>query len=219
MYRLVFLASLLLLLVSCSKERVAGSGPVTSTERTLDDAFNKVSANGSMPVFIEKGATPKVVVKGYSNLFPHIKTEVRNDGTLEIGIADEVNIRNNNIEVFVTLPYLNKVKQNGSGKATVRSGFKQDGMEADLTGSGSITIEGGQVNSFSANLSGSGKVRAFGLETGESHVWLSGSGVVQVTTYVKLRANVSGSGEVQYKGNPGTVESFVSGSGIVVRKD
>ncbi len=217
MHKLLFFASMLLLLASCGKERVTGSGAVTTSERQLEE-FNKVSAGGMTPVYIEKGNTFKAVVKGYSNLHSYLKTNVLNNGTLEIGFDNDAFIRNNNVEVFVTMPFLQKVKQSGSGKVTVKNGFKQDEMEADLSGSGGIDIEGGSAHSFGANLSGSGKIRAFGLQTRESNVWLSGSGIIQVTAYWTLKANVSGSGEVQYKGNP-TVESSVSGSGIVVRKD
>jgi hypothetical protein len=101
----------------------------------------------------------------------------------------------------------------GSGRVTlavVASG------EADfgVSGSGKIEAEG-SASRVRASISGSGKVLAGNLETNVCEVRITGSGDVEINVKNELDANIAGSGNVRYKGNPNKINSHSSGSGHV----
>lgn len=76
-----------------------------------------------------------------------------------------------------------------------------DELEVLLSGAGTIKLSG-QARSLNASSSGSGDLRAFGLEA--DNLWLrgSGSGRCEVNVRQRLKAQIEGSGEVDYRGYP-----------------
>jgi hypothetical protein len=101
----------------------------------------------------------------------------------------------------------------GSGKI-ILSATIRDQASFGVSGSGRIEASGSAEN-VKTNISGSGKVLAADLETNRCEVRISGSGDVEIAVKNELDANISGSGSVSYRGNPGKVNSHSSGSGKV----
>ncbi len=83
-----------------------------------------------------------------------------------------------------------------------------------VSGSGKIEAAG-TSNEVRTSVSGSGKVLAADLETDKCDIRISGSGDVEVNVKSELDAHISGSGTVNYRGNPSHVNSHASGSGNV----
>ncbi len=70
-----------------------------------------------------------------------------------------------------------------------------------LTGSGEIELWGiAQVGDL--NISGSGKIKALHLEQDECSASITGSGDMYVFVYDYLDVNITGSGNIFYRGNP-----------------
>lgn len=205
----------LVFLAACSKDKISGSGQVSTESRNAAN-FIKIVTNGSTEVHVAQGANFSVQVKGYSNLLPYMQTEV-NGNTLNIGYRPGVNIKNDNVEVFVTLPVLESVATNGSGNVDAKGTFNGNALQASISGSANISIEAGNVSLFKVNSSGSGNVRALGLTAQNADVSISGSGTAEVWAIAKLKATISGSGVVYYKGQP-VIETNISGSGKVQPK-
>jgi len=204
-------------MVSCQKERVTGSGPVSTEQRNVS-GFSSVNVSGSSNVFITQGSAFDVKVKAYSNLIPYLETKVQN-GTLLIAYKSNSNVRNDNSEVYITMPALSELTTNGSGNINSTGDFSGiDNLNASVSGSGNISIESGVANNFKITISGSGDVKSFGLSAKQADVSISGSGDVQVTVLENLKASINGSGNIYYKGNPPTVNSHISGSGQVIKQ-
>lgn len=101
----------------------------------------------------------------------------------------------------------------GSGKVIMTLTASGD---ADFGVSGSGKIEAsGSASKVKAAISGSGKVLAGNLETNTCEVLITGSGDVEINVKNELDANIVGSGNVRYKGNPSKVNSHSAGSGHV----
>lgn len=215
MNKIFLLATGLLLLASCSKDRITGSGAVVSENRNVT-GFTKVVTNGATNVHISQGANFSVQLRGYENLLPYLKTKLDNNA-LEIGYTGNVNIRNDNVEAWVTMPLLEGVSTNGSANADVKGGFTGADLRASISGSGSVTVEDGNTPLFSSSISGSGNVHAFGLTAQRAETSISGSGTTEVRAVSNLRVRISGSGVVYYKGQP-ALDSEISGSGKLVHK-
>jgi hypothetical protein len=215
MYKLLILFGLALTL-SCNKERIRGAGPMESDERSVN-SFTKVSVSGATNVFITKGPVSKVEVKGSANVLSDFTTEVVNN-TLELHFKPGAIINTGKLEVYVTMPQLAGLSNRGSGSIEVKGAFASPRLEASITGSGTIRIEGGTAESFVESIIGSGNVFAFGLLANNADITVSGSSVSEVSVARQLNVKISGSAVVYYKGNP-TIQSTISGGGKLMRRD
>lgn len=101
----------------------------------------------------------------------------------------------------------------GSGKVQMNVAIN-DLADFGVSGSGKIYASGTAAR-VKTSISGSGKVLAAELQANSCDVRISGSGDVEINVKEQLDANISGSGSVSYKGNPGRVNSHASGSGRI----
>ncbi len=210
----VFVIAVILSSMSCSKERINGDGPVTTEQRNVSN-FTAVNASGNTRVFISQGATFKVEVKGYSNLLPYYETKLVNN-ELRLGYKTGVNVKNDNTEVFITLPVLDGVKLSGSGDISATGTFPAvNDFYAGIAGSGNITLSQGSATFFHASISGSGNIDAPGILSEKAETTTSGSGNTEVSVNSHLSVKISGSGNVYYHGNP-LIVTNISGSGAVI---
>ena len=214
--RKYFLAGIFgLAFASCSKERVRGSGAISTEQRTVSD-FSHVFVSGATDVHITQGSTLDVKVKAYDNLLPYLETKSAN-GTLTIAYRSNSNISNDNSEVFITMPVLAGLSTNGSGNINTSGSFEGgDQFTLSIAGSGDITIEGGNAGNLKIDISGSGNVKSFGFLVQKADVDIKGSGDASVHVTQDLKVSINGSGSVYYKGNPPVVNSQISGSGKLV---
>lgn len=212
---LVFTAVCAMLsLASCTKERIKGNGIVTSETRNIT-GFTAVSASGSTNVFITQGALFKVEVKGYANLLPYYETKLVNNELL-VGYKNDVNIKNDNTEVFITMPILNGLKLAGSGSINTSGAFNGGtNLTARIAGSGSIHFSSGNTQNFNAGIEGSGNIYAMDLVSANADIDISGSGNTEITATRQLKAKITGSGNVYYRGTP-SITTNIIGSGSVI---
>jgi hypothetical protein len=203
------------LLSSCTKERLEGNGNVITELRTLSN-FSGVVNSGSKHIHITYGPDYRVELRGSSNLLPAYKTEIIN-GDLNM-YYDRVNVRHDDIEVYVTMPLIRKANLSGSGKISIQGNFPaQNYFEARISGSGDIQMFGGlDVDELDVNISGSGRADLLNIHSRRAEVFISGSGDAKVHATDHLKVRISGSGRTYYMGNP-SIESDISGSGKVVR--
>ncbi|WP_114784492.1 head GIN domain-containing protein [Botryobacter ruber] len=222
-----------ILLSSCDKDGFCLKGEGNTETRVLQlSPINGVKVNGSTKVYINYGAQQHVEVKGQPNVLDVMSTSVDN-GTWTVEF-DRCLRRHKTVEVFITLPSVNYVALNGSGRIEMRDSFEEPEIQCVLDGSGKISAAfeteraitrltgsgeiylNGLSRTQNVSLSGSGKVKAFDFPAENTTVNISGSGDVEVRTSQTLDASISGSGKVSYKGSP-TVNSNISGSGKVVK--
>lgn len=101
----------------------------------------------------------------------------------------------------------------GSGSVELALAIAEN-ADFGISGSGKI-MASGTSSSVKTAISGSGKLLAADLETNRCEVRISGSGDVEISVKSELDANISGSGTINYRGNPTKVNSHSSGSGKV----
>lgn len=215
MKALILFALSSLLLISCSKDRLTASGDKTTETRSVRD-FTGVKSSGANDVHITYGTEFKVTLKGSDNLIPYFKTEIIGN-TLHLGY-ERVNVRRDDIEVFVTLPEIQYVSLSGSGSVDIYGTFPTvDFFDLSISGSGEVEVE----DAFNADetvvkISGSGEADLEKLSTRHADINISGSGDAKLKVQESLKARISGSGKIYYKGNP-QVDSQISGSGKVIK--
>jgi hypothetical protein len=213
MKKLLFFSFLLLALTGCFRDRLVGSGSITSETRSQSSTnFNTIRIQGGMDVVIKQGDLVKVVASDYENLLPYLETRLSGN-TLVIDYRDNAWISNSAGKVTITMPKLVEVELNGSGDVSTDGHFRFDDLLLNISGSGDFNFAG-SAKKTNIRISGSGDIRAFDMPCDSVRVIISGSGNVQVNVKDILDATISGSGDIVYKGNP-SVNSQVTGSGRV----
>lgn len=235
MKKTAFLIGLFFLSVAASAQnRIKGNGNVT-TKKVTTSSYDKVSVAGFYDVDLVAGSEGNITVEGEENLLPFVSIEVEN-GTLKITTQKDKRIspsQGKGILVKVPFESLDGVSITGSGDMKTKSTIKTDKFEAKITGSGdmnldldatsvnaSITGSGdmklkGTAADFTCKVTGSGDLDAFSLESKMVDSSVSGSGNCKVFCSESLVARISGSGDIDYKGDPKKKDTKVSGSGSI----
>ncbi len=205
----------LLFTTACRKYRsVRGEGNVVTETRTLS-TFDHVQADGDIDVTVIPSKYNKAVVSGYSNLVPIFETYVHN-GTLRLKFTDDkYNIKNNNISVIVYTTDMTGYTVNGSGRVSIGDGLNASDLSLEVNGSGDIVVDENYFNTMRLKINGSGNIKARNAETDIAYAEISGSGNIELTVNELLDVEISGSGEVDYWGNPEEVNTDIAGSGKV----
>jgi len=192
---------------------IKGSGNIINESRELGD-FHTVNLLGSMDVNIVAGNTYSCNVKGDDNLMPLLKTTVH-DNILEISIEGSYST-NSSLVIYLEMPVLEKAYIAGSGEMTITDVTK-DKVIFNISGSGDITASG-KVEVLEASVSGSGDLRLGNLHANHANVIINGSGDANVWVEQSISAQVNGSGDILYTGNPAEVNKQVNGSGDITKR-
>jgi hypothetical protein len=180
------------------------------------------------------GGSPSVSFEGYANVIPYLRTEVRNN-TLRIYVDEIMEVdANKNIIANITLPSLTGLDLSGASDAVITgpistanfhlevSGASSvdiqelhvQSFKGDMSGSTSLTLRNGDITNGSYEVSGSGEIKAFGVSQQTATLDLSGSADAEVNVATKLNVEISGAGNVKYKGHP-AISQDISGAGSV----
>ncbi|PCJ93230.1 MAG: DUF2807 domain-containing protein [Flavobacteriaceae bacterium] len=216
-------------------KKIKGNGKVVTIERSVGD-YDAVALAGWFDVDLVAGNEGEITLKGEENLLEYIKTEVK-DGKLVIKVEKGVNLRPSNwrqgIHITVPIESINSATLSGSGDIVGKTTIRTNNFKTNISGSGDITLAveatsvtatmsgsgdirlNGKTNDLEVRISGSGDIEAYELEAEFVEVTVSGSADVQVTANQMLKARVSGSGDISYRGNPKKIDSKTSGSGDI----
>jgi Putative auto-transporter adhesin, head GIN domain len=198
---------------SMSTTDIGGSG-IAATQRRTVPSFTAVDLAGSNAVTVSIGERQAVVVRADDNLIDFVTTDVQR-GILVLGTAGSFTARSP-MTVDVTVPTLDTVVLSGSGIVIVE-GMTGEHVAVRVPGSGVLGMSG-TVERLDVSLSGSGDVRLQELIARDVAATLSGSGRLQVHATRSLDASVPGSGVIMYDGEPTSVTSDVSGSGVITKQ-
>lgn len=232
--------SVLLALISISivnaqnwdKEKVKGNGIQTTITRTTE-SYDKISTGGSFNVELVSGKEGTITIKGDENIISHIVTEVIGN---ELKVYFEKNRSYNyKQDITITIPFeeISEISFAGSGNMITKNAINATDFEAKMAGSGDCTLEinaknivakmagsgnlqlSGTVENLEAKTAGSGDLNCNKLVSQNADVAVAGSGSLEVNCTNNLIAKVAGSGNIQYKGKPKTIDSNVVGSGDI----
>lgn len=198
--------------------------------------FRQLNTGGSWDVVVVKGDREEVRLEAKNLNLDRVITEVKN-GTLNIHL-ERGNYRNMDLKVTVVYRELEAIHAGGSGNLKSTDALVADELEVSLSGSGNaffynvvadrldlsmsgsgdLTIRGGTIGKVALRQSGSGNLKAIDLEAEDAQIDKSGSGNATLTVNQSLSVKASGSGNVDYKGNPSLNDIRMTGSGRVVKK-
>ena len=232
---LIVLANISICSYSCSiiGHCVEGQGKIVEESLQLEN-FSKIELFGSSKVYLKQGEPQSVIIKAQSNLIDILNQEV-SDKEWEIKFSECIEPAGQ-IEIFITLPFIEEIEIEGSGEVVSQEILNCDKLELEINGSGEITltvkaenlesdISGsgdinltGLTNTHDISIKGSGDISAFDLISNRTDIEIKGSGNVKVNTNTSLDVEIFGSGDVYYKGDAQYISSEIKGSGNLSKK-
>lgn len=223
-------------IIACKKNRfpcIHGKGDVITQTRN-ETGFNRVVLETDATVHIIQGSEYKIELRGQKNVLESIVTEVEGD-ELHIYSHRCIVEKSGSLNFYITMPDIVVLKTSGSGKIYSPDTLNCTNLELSISGSGDIdictnvsgtldaTISGsgnielnGSCNNEHLTISGSGDVKAFYMNASDCHTKISGSGNLKVFVSKSLWVDISGSGNVYYRGNPVIESVDISGSGSLI---
>ena len=199
------------------------TGKIVEEERSTR-TFTKIELNDRINLFITYAPELSVKVKAGENLQDLIKTEVKGN-TLKIENTNKCNwVRSfkKEVDVFISTPTLKEITYYGSGEVHYLNTFITDTLLVNLweasgdltlnvdaqlvelkthTGVGTIKCKG-QTNRLVAFVGGNGFVDASEIIANEVLAVNENTGYAQVNAIAILKADIRGSGNIEYYGDP-----------------
>ncbi|MFH6769017.1 head GIN domain-containing protein [Gaetbulibacter aquiaggeris] len=213
---------------------IKGNGNITTVTRTTSD-YDGVKCAGSFDFVLVEGTEGNITIEGEENLIEYIITEIKN-GALVVKVKNDVNLktsRNKSIKITIPFKEIENVSLAGSGDLWNDNVLASDNLDislngsgdivlninasktkASITGSGDLTLKG-TSNKLEASVTGSGDFHGYDLQVNDTDVSVTGSGDAKVVCNENLKARVTGSGDIVYKGDPKTEDTKVAGSGSI----
>lgn len=205
------------------------------------EPFKSIYLNAAVNVRLVKGENYAISYEGNKDQYDLLEINVEN-GNLKIGVKPNNNrqnmtrnYQNEDFELIVTMPSLEKIMLNGSGDIYSDDAIHSDVLTILLNGSGDVSLQKIVPKSLIVSVNGSGDVSLYStgrIENGEIlingsgdvctrsasinnlTVKIVGSGDASVQADQKLTIVLTGSGDVYYFGNA-TVSQSTLGSGEV----
>lgn len=220
---------------SCDNQEIRGVGELVTQELYLT-SFDKIDFKVPGEVRIIQGAEQSVTVTGQANIISHLNTDVR-------GNQWEIEFNKNRmsytfLEIVIVVPTVSEIQLKGSGNLLLEEftdigniSFKVEGsgdikiealegpehVQINIEGSGDIEVinPSAPITSLTIDLSGSGSFYGFALPSKQCDIKTAGSGDVEVKVNDSLKAQMLGSSNVYYKGQP-QLEVNITGSGRII---
>lgn len=225
-----FAVVILFAFISC--DCIKGEGPIQSENRNLDN-FDGIELNISAHVYLEKSDDFKFRIEAQESLLNEIETFV-SAGMLRIQYESACVTSRKAIRIYISMPEITEIEVGGSGDVVGSGVFECRDLKLRISGSGNIDLEAiaksiecsingsgdinlsGSTDELEVTIHGSGNVDAVRAEAKRVYVNVRGSGSSKVYAIDYLNADISGSGDVSYKGKP-DIDSDVNGSGDIKR--
>lgn len=196
--------------------------------------FNELEITGNAEIIFEIGDLPALTLKTDKTYMPLVQIK-QNDTEVSIKI-DKCIDRASDLKIHITTTDIYRISVDGAirfagnnkiateklklytaGVSDMKLNIDTRELQTTIKGSGDVTLKGFAAE-HDFEVSGSGNLEAYQLLSKTCHVDISGAGSAKIHVSDKLTGDVSGSGDLIYKGKPRKIDTDVSGSGSVKSK-
>ncbi|MDU1903502.1 MAG: head GIN domain-containing protein [Dysgonomonas sp.] len=221
-----------LFFISCKEKTVQGDGNVIRHEIEVD-IYNEIKVSGAIDVVYE--AKPDeaafLEVEADDNIIPLIDIKVKGR-TLHIQARESINP--SRFIVYTNSPSLKYIETKGASKIKMLGAVAGDEFKLDLKGTGDFVAENlvfekaefklngsanmevaGQVDKAKFEIAGNGNIKATDLSINDVECKIKGNGDLEVHAIEKMSIDISGRGNLSYKGNPQIKKQKIKGAGTV----
>ena len=220
-----------------TNKKINGNGSIARETRSFTE-YDIIHVQGNLDIELIAGKEGEIEIEAEENLIEHVKTIVSGN-ELNIRIAKGYSLKPSIMKsIIITVPFkdLNEVTLSGSGDINCTDYIKADKFNTSISGSGDINLSvqatsinasvagsgdltlNGSSNLLIAELAGSGDISAYELKAVNAEASVAGSGDIKLTVAKDFVANIAGSGDISYQGNPTNIDKHIAGSGNISRQ-
>jgi len=214
-------------IISCSKNEAAG--PIVNETRSVSD-YTELEVRGAFEILISDDYSADIEITAPQNKIPFIETYLI--GSRLIIDEDDNRIKDSRMTIKLSKQILDEVELLGSGliegdtifsphldveilgSGRIDFPVKTAKLNLEISGSGSIDVFG-EANEVESRITGSGFINSRSVESGNATARIDGSGNIRVYAADTLYASVTGSGIIQFWGNPSHLDTNINGSGQI----
>lgn len=213
-------------------DRVIGSDKLVHQGRVIS-GVRRIELGGPIGLVIKQGEVEQLTLHTDDNIAGLIETNV-DDGVLRIGVRPGASFRTRHaIGATVQLRGLSGLSVVGPGEVTC-DGLDAESLDVTAGGSGEVRIDTLRSAAITVLLQGSGAVRLSGNSARQNYVIdgsgeldadelvgravsvrVNGSGSAKIWATGSLLVDISGSGNVRYRGQP-ALTTALRGSGRLI---
>jgi len=204
-------------------------------QRVDIDNYDELVLNIPGEVFYQQfsDSAPYLQIHTDENILKVLDFKVQ-DNRLIIDVKKDSLIRPSKLTVYTCSHNINKINLNGSGKLCLKGEVNSNDLNLKITGSGKLITDSLLCNALSLNITGSGNARLTGASnestykiTGSGDInafdffvqnlkcGITGSGNIEALVSNKLEVNITGSGDITYRGEPQSIDKKITGSGKI----
>ena len=188
---------------------------ISEIKKIIKESFDKIifeNISGSVLVSIDNNNNEQsVYISASSSVQPAIESYV-DDRSLKIFFKEDVVT---NIPIYIAIKAKNIKSISSKGSADIHmEKINGDIFEIKISGASSVQAEG-NVDKLNAIANGSGDFDLSSLKAKQCDIVINGSGDAVLNVTGKLSAQINGSGDIIYYGNPSDVSRSVNGSGDI----
>ena len=204
-------------------------------QRINIDNYDKVILNIPGEIFYQQfsDSTPYLQIHTDENIFKALDVKVQGN-KLIIDVKKDSIIKPSKLTVYTCSHNLSQVMLNGAGKLRLKGEVNSNDLDIiingagnliadsllcnslslNITGAGNVTLTGAS-NQSSFKITGAGSIKAFDYFVQDLNCGITGTGNIEVLVSNKLDVNITGSGDITYRGEPQFVNKKITGSGNV----
>lgn len=188
-----------------------GSGNVIKEIRQAK-SFNQINIDGIFSIYLSQGEKEGIEVEADDNLLEYVKTDIRN-GVLSIDFTYSKGIqKSTKLNIHITIRDISQLQLDGIGSVSCLTELNLSKLNIINSGIGSIKLKG-TASEVTIKNSGVGSIKASDFEVEYLIVNTTGVGNVKVNATKELSVDLSGVGNVYYKGNPTLKNINIDGIG------
>lgn len=182
--------------------------------------FHSIVINGAIELDVKIGKTQKVNVQVEDMKLSAVETKVKN-GVLYIDTLDKKSFwggkkQSGEVELTLVMTAFNKISVKGAVDGEI-SGVDSKNVSLEVSGAADLDISG-KCENLKVAVRGAGDLDADKLFCKTADIHISGAGDAEIYASQKVKAIVSGVGNVSVLGNPKDVMKKVHGlGGIKIR--
>lgn len=175
---------------------IKGSGNVITESRNATKSFSKLTARGSVNVYLKQGDAQNIEVEAEDNIMPNVIIDIKNE---ELIVSTEGSISTKKgVNIHVTYKDLNAIKSSGSTDIFVESLLKNNSISIASSGSSDIHIDSVEAENIDLVSSGSSDIKIKHAQISSIVLSLSGASDVYINsgTATNITATTSGSSDL-----------------------
>lgn len=210
-----------------------GSGKMITENRNVKD-FSKLDISGSYNVVIKQDSAESLVISADDNLMQYITSDVSDH---KLRIKSKNLCTSGKLTLTISLRDLSEIKTAGAVNLSSNGKITTKDIRLDMSGASKITLDlnaktvntsgagltdlnlTGQATAHNVQLSGAGSINAFDFVVSKYDIETSGVSHCKINVLDQLDLNSSGASDVEYRGNPATINNNKSGAASLKKVD